>query len=208
MGTIGITAEGFAGSPEIEVHQQEITFGDPLKNMQIRRNRASNLFGKVRNNNTKNYQGFDYYASVGTNTFAVADGEIVYIVDTESSAYGRQAVLKINDSKYFAFYAHLSKISVGLNAKVKKGDTIGQTGICTLNAGHLHYWGVDFPAVFLQTTLLKQNFTPKTLMQNHKARVEFLRLIKIRQKQKWILYGKNDNNLFHRDLIVFILWNF
>lgn len=120
MGTIGITAEGFAGSPEIEVHQQEVTFGDPLKNMQIRHNRASNLFGKVRNNNTKNHQGFDYYASVGTNMFAVADGEIVYIVDTESSAYGRQAVLKINDSKYFAFYAHLSKISVGLNAQVKK----------------------------------------------------------------------------------------
>ena len=28
MGTIGITAEGFAGNPEIEVHQQEITFGE------------------------------------------------------------------------------------------------------------------------------------------------------------------------------------
>ena len=145
MGTIGITAEGFAGSPEIEVHQQEITFGDPLKNMQIRHNRASNLFGKVRNNNTKNHQGFDYYASVGTNTFAVADGEIVYIVNTESSAYGRQAVLKINDSKYFAFYAHLSKISVGLNAQVKKGDTIGQTGISgnaksfTGQDQHLHF---------------------------------------------------------------------
>lgn len=114
MGTIGITAEGFAGNPEIEVNQQEVTFGVPLKNMQIRHNRASNLFGKVRNNNTKNHQGFDYYTPVGTNTFAVADGEIVYIVDTDSSAYGRQAVLKINDSKYFAFYVRLSKINVGI----------------------------------------------------------------------------------------------
>ena len=131
MGAIRITAKGFVGKPEIKVYQQEVTFGDPLENMQIRRNRASNLFGKVRNNNTKNHQGFDYYAPVGTDTFAVADGEIVHIVDVDkdTNAYGKQAVLKIKGSKYFAFYAHLSKISVALNAKVKKGDAIGKTGI-------------------------------------------------------------------------------
>ena len=72
--------------------------------------------------------------------------------------------------------------------------------ICILNVGHLQYWDVDFLADFLQTKLLKQNFIPKTLMQNHKARVESLRLIKIKQKQKWILYGKKNNNLFHRYL--------
>ena len=111
MGAIRITAKGFVGKPEIKVYQQEVTFGDPLENMQIRRNRASNLFGKVRNNNTKNHQGFDYYAPVGTDTFAVADGEIVHIVDVDkdTNAYGKQAVLKIKGSKYFAFYAHLSK---------------------------------------------------------------------------------------------------
>lgn len=48
MGAIRITAKGFVGKPEIKVYQQEVTFGDPLENMQIRRNRASNLFGKVR----------------------------------------------------------------------------------------------------------------------------------------------------------------
>ena len=56
MGAIRITAKGFVGKPEIKVYQQEVTFGDPLEDMQIRRNRASNLFGKVRNNNTKNHQ--------------------------------------------------------------------------------------------------------------------------------------------------------
>lgn len=66
-------------------------------------------------------------------------------VDKDTNAYGKQAVLKIKGSKYFAFYAHLSKISVALNAKVKKGDAIGKTGISgnaksfTGKDQHLHF---------------------------------------------------------------------
>lgn len=123
----------------------ESQFCDPLAEMQIRRNRASNLFGKVRNNSTKNHQGFDYYASQGTNIIAVSDSIVDRIVDPEKGDYGKQLVLKLNRSNYYAFYAHLSEIAVKVGDIVRKGEIIGKTGI-TGNAKsmkgadqHLHF---------------------------------------------------------------------
>lgn len=55
--------------------------------------------------------------------------------------------LKIDNSTYYAFYAHLSEIGSGIStdSEVKKGDTIGKTG-ATGNASsltgddlHLHF---------------------------------------------------------------------
>lgn len=144
MSYITIAAEGFIGTPKLK-ETPIVDFGDPLSYMQIRRNRASNLFGKVRNNNTKNHQGFDYYALEGTEVYAVANGEVVYIVDPPLGDYGKQIVIKIDNSKYYAFYAHLLQIDVKKGDIVKKGDTIGKTGI-TGNAKtfrgldqHLHF---------------------------------------------------------------------
>lgn len=123
----------------------ETQFCDPLVEMQIRRNRASNLFGKVRNNSTKNHQGFDYYANQGTNIIAVADSVVDRIVDPESGDYGKQLVLKLNRCNYYAFYAHLSEITVKVGDVISKGDIIGKTGN-TGNAStmkgddqHLHF---------------------------------------------------------------------
>ena len=144
MSYITIAAEGFIGTPRLK-ETPIVDFGDPLSYMQIRRNRASNLFGKVRNNNTKNHQGFDYYALEGTEVYAVANGEVVYIVDPPLGDYGKQIVIKIDNSQYYAFYAHLLQIDVKKGDIVKKGDTIGKTGI-TGNAKtfrgldqHLHF---------------------------------------------------------------------
>ena len=144
MSYITIAAEGFIGTPRLK-ETPIVDFGDPLSYMQIRRNRASNLFGKVRNNNTKNHQGFDYYALEGTEIYAVANGEVVYIVDPPLGDYGKQIVIKIDNSQYYAFYAHLLQIDVKKGDIVKKGDTIGKTGI-TGNAKtfrgldqHLHF---------------------------------------------------------------------
>ena len=144
MDYITIAAEGFIGTPRLK-ETPIVDFGDPLSYMQIRRNRASNLFGKVRNNNTKNHQGFDYYALEGTAVYAVANGKVVYIVDPPLGAYGKQIVIKIDNSKYYAFYAHLLQIDVKKGDVVKKDDTIGKTGI-TGNAKtfrgidqHLHF---------------------------------------------------------------------
>lgn len=144
MDYITIAAEGFIGTPRLK-ETPHVDFGDPLSHMQIRRNRASNLFGKVRNNNTKKHQGFDYYALEGTEVYAVANGEVVYIVDPPLGDYGKQIVIKIDNSQYYAFYAHLLQIDVKKGDIVKKGDTIGKTGI-TGNAKtfrgldqHLHF---------------------------------------------------------------------
>jgi hypothetical protein len=122
-------------------------FCDPLETMQIRRNRASNLFGKVRTNNSKNHQGFDYYALSGTEVKAVSDGKVEMIVNPSAGDYGIQIAIKLDNSPYYAFYAHLSEIATGIviDSKIKKGDVIGKTGISGNainlkgNDQHLHF---------------------------------------------------------------------
>jgi murein DD-endopeptidase MepM/ murein hydrolase activator NlpD len=75
-------SEPYESSKALEIGLQ---FCDPLSSMKIRKNRASNLFGKVRSQtddkgkttiNAKNHQGFDYYAISGTEIKAVSDGII------------------------------------------------------------------------------------------------------------------------------------
>lgn len=70
---------------------------------------------------------------------------MVYIVDPPLGDYGKQIIIKIDNSNYYAFYAHLSQIYVKKRDPVEKGDTIGKTGI-TGNAKtfrgfdqHLHF---------------------------------------------------------------------
>lgn len=150
MGNVRLCCEvsstlGFYFNDCIASIKIESQFCDPLVEMQIRRNRASNLFGKVRNNSTKNHQGFDYYANQGTNIIAVANSIVDRIVDSEKGDYGKQLVLKLDRCNYYAFYAHLSEITVKVGDIVHKGDIIGKTGI-TGNAKsmkgadqHLHF---------------------------------------------------------------------
>lgn len=141
-------SQGFGCFYEEDIAEIKVVvskFCDPLREMQIRRNRASNLFGLVRDVSTKVHQGFDYYATVGTDIIAVANGKVVTVVDPGVSAYGKQLTLKLDDCSYYAFYAHLSVISVKVGEIVKKGDIIGKTGK-TGNASslagkdlHLHF---------------------------------------------------------------------
>jgi len=146
--------EGWQAKPDGVVEEGKATlqplespFCDPLENMKIRKNRASNLFGVVRNNNTTNHQGFDYYAVPGTKIRAVADGVIKKIVNPANGDYGIQLTLKIDNTNYYAFYAHLLKVydHIKLNTKVKKGDFLGETGnsgnaiTCTGGDQHLHF---------------------------------------------------------------------
>jgi len=137
-------SQAFESTDTLTVEPQ---FCDPLDTMKIRKNRASNLFGTVRNNNTKNHQGFDYYAVSGTDIKAVSDGKVKKIVNPASGDYGMQIVIKIDNSIYYAFYAHLSEIdsSVTLDADIKKGSLIGKTGnsgnasSLTGDDQHLHF---------------------------------------------------------------------
>jgi len=122
--------------------------GDPLKKMEIRDNRASNLQGMVRNNGDKPHQGFDLKAAPGTDIMAVKDATVRKIVRDEKAAYGLQILLEIpgaNGKSTFAQYSHLSEISVKLGEAVKEGVVIGKTGMTgnadnlPLDQAHLHF---------------------------------------------------------------------
>lgn len=123
----------------------------------------SATFGKVRNGGTTNHQGIDLAASVGTDVYAVCNGEIVYACDS-GGEYGKVVILAVdkndlplkqrnyvakfikNDEVFF-FYAHLSSIFVSLEDVIKVKTIVGKTGdtgnakdMTTIaKGGHLHF---------------------------------------------------------------------
>lgn len=137
---------------EVEISVKVDTgWGDPVANPSIRRNCASNLFGKVRRDskgNPRNHQGFDYYAPVGTAVLCVGDG-VVYAVQRNHYAYGNNIVVRHErDGGYvYSFYAHLNDFAPGIQKGkvVRKGEVIAHSGT-TGNAQcsseldeHLHF---------------------------------------------------------------------
>jgi murein DD-endopeptidase MepM/ murein hydrolase activator NlpD len=116
---------------------------NPLSSMRIRSESISNTFGLVRkyqNGTPKNHQGWDLLAHVGTPVYAVNDGRVEFVVLTSGGAYGKQICLKFTkDNKtYYAFYAHLSSITVSQGSNVTEGSVIGFTGK-TGNAANMSY---------------------------------------------------------------------
>ncbi|TFI57323.1 M23 family metallopeptidase [Sphingomonas parva] len=96
----------------------------------------------------KKHQGWDLYAPVGTPVYAISDGFIVWTRD--EGDYGKQILLSFNiagaenvsdSNTRYAFYAHLSEISVA-GSFVRGGSEIGKTGTSG-NASaaypHLHF---------------------------------------------------------------------
>lgn len=142
----------------------------PLEVMQLRNDAGlaqgvlGASFGPVRKNNDgtpKNHQGWDLFAQVGTNAFAVADGVIRWTKTVQTGGlYGNQILLQFTKdatiasdgttapANVFAFYAHLSKVYVKAWDFVKAGQLIGLTGISG-NAEaaypHLHFELRDDP---------------------------------------------------------------
>ena len=116
-------------------------FGDPVRNPNIRRNRASNLYGKeirYSNGGYRNHQGFDYYAPEGTEVLSVQDGIVVSIVEGHKD-YGNSVTIEHLDSqnnKIYSFYAHLSEIIVEIDDVVSEGQVIAKSGV-TGNASNL-----------------------------------------------------------------------
>ena len=81
-------------------------YGDPVKNPEIRRNQASNLYGsgiRVDNGEPRNHQGFDYYAPVGTDVLSVKDGIVVQIVEGHKD-YGTSVTIEHIDEEGNAVY--------------------------------------------------------------------------------------------------------
>ena len=124
--------------------------GDPVREPDIRMNRASNLMGEgIRYNKGQytNHQGFDYYAPEGTEVLSVQDGVVISIVEGHKS-YGTSITIKHTDSQnntVYSFYAHLSEVNVSVDESVTEGQVIAKSGI-TGNASdlkgqdqHLHF---------------------------------------------------------------------
>lgn len=103
----------------------------------IRNGKIGTAYKKQGRHWSKGYHtGVDYPVSVGTQVYAVADGEIVPA--NWGKAYGVQVVQKLPDGSFW-IYAHLSKTQVKAGAKVKAGDKIGLTGNTGNSTGpHLH----------------------------------------------------------------------
>lgn len=126
----------------------DMSWGDPVKNPQIRCNRASNLYGPVRHNSDGSvrwHRGFDYYAPKGTPVYTVGNG-VVSLVQKHPD-YGLCVLVTHKRPKktYYSFYAHLSSVSVKYGEKVQKGNVLGKSGTtgnaCNLatQEEHLHF---------------------------------------------------------------------
>lgn len=100
----------------------------PLDSNVIRRGLENHTFGMVRNGGTRAHQGWDFYAEPGTPCYAIADGAVAMIY--ESEAYGLVIVCSFqHDGRtLYAAYCHLSKAEVKQGVVVRKGDKIGLTG--------------------------------------------------------------------------------
>lgn len=124
---------------------------DPLKYMEIRRGLPNNTFGMVRNNGTRPHQGWDLWAPIGTEIYAVADGVVQFV--RTSPAYGLQMCTSFQDprvtgqsAELFSFYAHLSQTYVAQGNSVVEGQIIGLTGnsgnasgFTSIEDEHLHF---------------------------------------------------------------------
>lgn len=137
---------------DIDLTLGEISFdtswGDPVKNPKIRRNRASNLFGPVRHyedGSIRWHRGFDYYAPKGTPVYSVGDGVVSLVQNHPDFGHCVLVTHKRPKQTYYSFYAHLSSVSVKYGEKVRKGTMLGKSGT-TGNAynlsgedEHLHF---------------------------------------------------------------------
>jgi murein DD-endopeptidase MepM/ murein hydrolase activator NlpD len=96
----------------------------------------------------KKHQGWDLYAPEGTPAYAVADGVILWT--RNHGDYGTQLLLQFSrdgasassDTAVYAFYAHLSDITVKEMAQVLGGQQIaltGTTGNADSRYPHLHF---------------------------------------------------------------------
>lgn len=86
----------------------------------------------------KMHYGMDFGARKGTPIHATGDGRVVR-VEYKGTGYGKNVIVD-HGYGYQTLYAHMSKIEVKPNEKVKKGQIIGRVGSTgTSTSPHLHY---------------------------------------------------------------------
>lgn len=104
----------------------------PLVSNVIRRNKASNTYGRFPERHSGVHWGWDFYAPVGTPCFAVADGtiDLIYGHTSDTGSFGQVAVLKFQHEarSLYAAYCHLSGVVVTVGQRLAAGDQVGFTG--------------------------------------------------------------------------------
>jgi len=118
----------------------------PLTYNVIRGRVENHTFGMVRDGGSTPHQGWDFEASPGTTTYAIASGKVEF-VKVNSGAYGTQVChsFPFGGKTLYAFYAHLSNVLVKVGDTITQGMAIGATGktgnASTLAAkdDHLHF---------------------------------------------------------------------
>jgi murein DD-endopeptidase MepM/ murein hydrolase activator NlpD len=84
------------------------------------------------------HAGMDFAANTGTEIYATGDG-VVERADDMAQGYGNHVVID-HGFGYKTLYGHMSKMSVTVGQKVKRGQVIGYVGSTGLStAPHVHY---------------------------------------------------------------------
>ena len=126
----------------------DTSWGDPIANPEIRANRASNLYGPVRqtpNGSIRWHQGFDYTAPKGTPILSVGQGSVSFVENHSSYGLCVLVMHKRQNKTYYSFYAHLSSIRVKRGQSVSQGTVLGKSGTTgnarnlTGKEQHLHF---------------------------------------------------------------------
>ncbi len=105
----------------------------------------SSFYGD-RNDPLKNipsiHYGLDFACPEGSNVYAVADGEVIWIGN--SNSYGNAIVIE-HDGGYLTLSAHLNKINVQSGDYVYQGQQIGLSGSTgkRVKGPHLHFETID-----------------------------------------------------------------
>jgi RHS repeat-associated protein len=130
---------------------------NPLPQMQVRQNRASNLGpGNVRTQNgipnSRPHHGHDLHAPTGTNVSSTLAGKVVSATNAGSNGYGNTVVVKSNihpeaqpgfvgppqnpqsptgappEKTMYVQYSHLEAMNVATGAVVTSGQSVGTVG--------------------------------------------------------------------------------
>jgi murein DD-endopeptidase MepM/ murein hydrolase activator NlpD len=109
-------------------------------------------FGLVRSSGHKNHQGWDLYADIGSPVYSVSRGTVIFV--KAHGDYGLQLCIKLTGpeiasyarqlgaTSLYAFYGHLSVVSVKAGYEAEEGDRLGLTGNSGNAKGtppHLHF---------------------------------------------------------------------
>lgn len=86
----------------------------------------------------KMHWGMDFTAPTGTDIYATGDGRVIKVKNARSG-YGKHIIID-HGYGYQTLYAHMSKTTVRVGQRVKRGDIIGAVGSTGRStAPHLHY---------------------------------------------------------------------